>query len=171
METKNVQVAAERAARGRAGAQQQNPAKVGFAEIDNVRSYMFDIETKEVLHIDRLGADDVARAIEKLAEISIVGTRHMWIWVSKDALTLKLTENWRVKIMRDGAVVIKVTDHALIGDDKFILLSAAEGGRFVPVAKGETITWDGTEEYFSPSDILKLAKEVAKQILEQTHWL
>jgi len=171
MTKNNSQVAAERAARGQAGAQQQNPARVGSTEIDSVRSYMFDMETKEVLHIDRLGADDIARAVEKLAETSIIGPRHMWVWVSEDALTLKLSENWRVKVMRDGAVVIKVADYALVGDDKFILLSAAKEGWFVPAAKGEAVTWDGTEEYFSPSDILKLAKEVAKRILEQARWL
>jgi len=157
-------------------AQTQNQAtapKVRRDEIDDVRSYMFEeIETKEVLHIDRLGADDVARAIEKLAEMTAAGAKQMWVWVGgEDALTLKLSDIWRVKIMRDGAVIIKVPDYALIADSNFLLLCADKDGRFSVTAKGKEITWDGTEEYLSPSDLWRLARDVARRILEQTRWL
>jgi len=146
--------------------------RVVLAEIDNVRSYMFEVETKEVLHIDRLGADDVARAIERLAEMTAADAKYIWVWVGgEEALTLRLSDLWKVKIMRDAAVMIKVTDYALIADSSFLLLSADKDGWWYPVAKGKEITWDGTEEYFTPSDILRLAKDVAKRILEQTHWL
>ncbi len=143
---------------------QQN--RVPATEIDNVRSYMFEVETKEVLHIDRLGADDIARAIERLA----VGVDQTWIWVGGDRLTMKLSEHWRVKIMRDGAVVIKTGDYVLVADDKFLLL-ADRDGRYVPVAKGDEITWDGTEEYFTPSDIRRLVKETFRHVLERAQWL
>jgi len=160
-QTQNSQAAAERA------------AKIGRTEIDDVRSYMFEeMETKEVLHIDRLGADDIARAIEKLAEMTAADAKQMWVWVGgEDTLMLKLSEYWRVKIMRDGAVVIKVTDYALIADGAFLLLAVDKDGWYVPMAKGKEITWDGTEEYLTPSDILRLAKEVARRVLEQTCWL
>jgi len=39
------------------------------------------------------------------------------------------------------------------------------------MAKGKEITWDGTEEYLTPSDLLRLAKDVARRVLEQTRWL
>jgi hypothetical protein len=147
--------------------------RVGRTEIDRVRSYMFEeIETKEVLHIDRLGADDIARVIEKLAEMTAAGARQVWVWVGgEDALTLRLSEHWRVKIMRDGAVMIKVTDYALIADSEFVLLGADKDGWFIPIVRGKEITWDGTEEYLSPSDLWRLAREVARRILEQTRWL
>ena len=67
------QAAASTAAGAQAGASPatESAPKVSRDEIDYVRSYMFEeIETKEVLHIDRLGADDIARAIERLAEMS-----------------------------------------------------------------------------------------------------
>jgi len=140
-------------------------------EIDGIRSYMFEVvETKEVLHIDR-HADDIARALEKLAEMSITG-RQTWMWIGEDRVTLKLSDIWRVKIMRDGAVIIKVPDYALIADSGgFLLLHVDEGGWYVAVAKGKEITWDGTEEYFDPTDIYRLARDVARRILEQTRWL
>jgi hypothetical protein len=155
------------AAGARGGPGNRTPVK--FTEIDNVRSYMFEMEAKEVLHLDRLGADDVARALEKLAEISITGAE-MWVWVGGDRLTLKLSEHTRVRIMRDGAVLIKASNYALVADDKFVLLEESDDGWRV-VAKGETVTWDGTEEYFTPFDIIRLAKEVAKRVLEQARWL
>jgi hypothetical protein len=147
--------------------------RISRTEIDSVRSYMFEgIELRETLHIDRLGADDIARAIEKLAEMTSVASKwQMWIWVGGEELTLKLSEHWRVKITRDGAVVIKVTDYTLIADEKFLLLSADKDGYWYVAAKGKEITWDGTEEYFSPSELYRLAREVARRILEQTRWL
>jgi hypothetical protein len=147
--------------------------KVGRTEVDNVRSYMFEaVEAKDVLHVDRLGADDIARVIEKLAEMSAADMKQMWVWVGgEEALTLRLTDHWRVKIMRDGAVVIKVTDYALIADSEYLLLRVDEDGWFIPIARGREITWEGTEEYFSPSELLRLAREVAKRVLEQTRWL
>jgi hypothetical protein len=134
---------------------------------------MFEgIELRETLHIDRLGADDIARAIEKLAEMSAKMSVGIWMWIGEDRVTLKLSEYWRVKIMRDGAVIIRVPDCALIASDGgFLLLCADKDGRYVPIAKGKEITWDGTEEYFSPSELYRLAREVARRILEQTRWL
>jgi hypothetical protein len=147
--------------------------KVGRTEVDNVRSYMFEaVEAKDVLHVDRLGADDIARVIEKLAEMSAADTKQMWVWVGgEEALTLRLTDHWRVKIMRDGAVMIKVTDYALIADSEFVLLGADKDGWYRPILRGKEITWEGTEEYLSPFDLWRLAREVARRILEQTHWL
>jgi hypothetical protein len=147
--------------------------KVRRDEIDDVRSYMFEeIETKEVLHIDRLGADDIARVIEKLAEMSIEMDVGIWTWIGEDRVTLKLSDIWRVKIMRDGAVIIKVPDYALIADSGgFLLLHVDEGGWYIPTVKGKEITWDGTEEYFDPADLYRLARDVARRILEQTRWL
>ena len=138
--------------------------RVPAFEIDNVRSY-FEMETKEVLHIDRLGADDVARALEKLA---IGGA---WVCTDGDVLIIKLGNGWKVKVMRDGAVIIKVADYALVADDKFLLLRADRDGFYVPSAKGSEITWDGTEEYFTPADIRRLVKETLRRILERTQWL
>jgi hypothetical protein len=161
------EMAAEEAAGASGGPGNRTPAR--FTEIDNIRSYMFDIETKEVIHVDRLGADDVVRALEKLAEITVAGAE-LWMWVGGDRVTLKLSEHVKVKIMRDGAVIIKVPDYVLVADDKFVLLEASNDGWRV-VAKGKEITWAGTEEYFTPFDVLKLAKEVARRVLEQTRWL
>ena len=159
------------AAGARGGPGNRTPA-IPFPEVYNVRSYMFEIEKKEVLHIDRLGADDVARAIEKLAELAIAGEKYMWVWVGGEGvLTMKLTEHWKVRIARDGAVVIKAGDYVLAADDAFLLLSAESSGRYVVVAKGEEITWDGTEEYFTPADVIHLAREVARRVLEQACWV
>jgi len=103
--------------------------------------------------------------------MAVASSKQIWVWVGgEEALTLKLSEHWRVKIMRD-AVVIKVTDYALIADDSFLLLSADKDGRYMVVAKGKEITWDGTEEYFDPADLYRLARDVARRILEQTRWL
>jgi len=168
MQNKNNQMAAA----GAAGAVGAGPAtksapRVPATQLDDVRSYMFEMETKETLHVDRLGADDVARAIEKLAIQS-----RMWVCTDgDDTLIIKLSNQWKVKIMRDGAVVVKVSDYVLIADDRFILLVADKDGWYVPIAKGDEITWDGTEEYFSPSDIRRLARDVARRILEQARWL
>jgi len=141
--------------------------KLPAFEIDSIRSYMFEMETKEVLHIDRLGADDIARALERLA----VGVDQAWIWVGDDRLTMKLSDRWRVKIMRDSAVVVKAGDYVLIADSRFVLLRADEYGGYVPIAKGSEITWDGTEEHFTPADIRRLVKETIKRILERAQWL
>ncbi len=143
----------------------RTPARVPVFEIDNVRSYMFEVEAKEVLHIDRLGAADVVETLEKMA----VGDR-AWVCTDGDVLIIKLSNHWRVKVMRD-ATVIKAGDYVLVADDKFLLLAADRDGRYIPLAKGNEITWDGTEEFFTPSDIRRLAKDVARRILEQTHWL
>jgi hypothetical protein len=142
-------------------ARQQN--RVPVTQIDDVRSYMFEIETKEVLHIDRLGAEDIARAIEKLAVVKSV-----WVWAG-EYVSIKLAD-WKVKIMRD-AVVVNTGDYVLVADDRFLLLRADKDGWYVPVAKGDKITWDGTEEYLRPSDLRRVVKDALKHILERTHWL
>ncbi len=138
--------------------------RIPATEIDNVRSYMFEMETKEVLHIDRLGADDVVETLEKMA----VGGA--WVCTDGDVLIIKLGNHWRVKVMRDAAV-IKAGDYVLVADDKFLLLTADKDGWYVPVAKGNEITWGGTEEYFTPSDIRSMVKDVLKRVLESTQWL
>ena len=139
--------------------------RVPAFEIDDVRSYMFEVETKEVLHIDRLGADDVARALEKLA---IGGA---WVCTDGDVLIIKLGNGWKVKVMRDGATVVKAGDYVLIADYRFVLLRADEYGGYVPIAKGGEITWDGTEEFFAPSDIRHMVKDAMKRVLERAQWL
>jgi hypothetical protein len=154
-----------------AGARQQNPARIPATEIYDVRSYMFELETKEVLHIDRVGnpwASDIARVLEKLA----VGVPAVAIMsISDDYISLKVGDRWKVGISRDGAVIIKVPDCVLVADDKFLLLCMDDSGLYVPVAKAETITWDGTEEYFEPADVRRMIKDVLKRVLERTQWL
>ncbi len=165
MQNKNPQPAAERAA-GAGGnpARQQN--RVPAFEIATVRSYMFEqIETKETLHIDRLGAEDVVMTLEKLAMPSRV-----WVCTDGDVSIIKLNERWRVKIMRD-AVIVKAGDYVLVADDRFLLLRADEDGGYVPIVKGSEITWAGTEEYFTPFDVRRFVKDTARRILEQARWL
>jgi len=146
--------------------------KFGFGEIGYVRSYMVDMETKEILHIDRIGnpwVRDIIMVLEKLAVgVPDVAT----LIISNDFVTLKLDERRKkVRINRDGAVMIKVADCALIADEKFLLLCVGEDGLYAPLAKGDMITWDGTEEYFTPAEIRQLVKETIKRILQLTHWL
>ena len=147
------------------------PAKIPAAEIYSVRSYMFDIETRESLWLDRVGnpwAEDIAKALEKVA----VGVPTLAsVSISDDFVVLKLTKNWRVGISRDGAAVIKVSDCALVADSRFLLMCMDKDGYYVPVAKSETVTWDSTEEYFTPADIRRLVKEAIKRILERARWL
>ncbi|MFZ8840100.1 MAG: hypothetical protein ACO2PM_14565 [Pyrobaculum sp.] len=138
--------------------------RVPVTQIDDVRSYMFEIETKEVLHIDRLGADDVVRSIEKLAV-----TKSVWVWADEGMISIKLA-NWKIKVMRD-AVVVNAGDYVLVADDRFLLLRADRDGWYVPVAKGNEITWDGTEEYLRPSDIRRMVKDVLKRVIERASWL
>jgi hypothetical protein len=157
--SKNKNQVAALSAAGVGGNPARQQKRVPITQIDDVRSYMFEIETKEVLHIDRLGAEDIARAIEKLAV-----TKSAWIWAS-EYVSIKLNDRWKVKIMRD-AVVIKVDDYVLIADDKFLLLHADRDGWFIPVAKGREITWDGTEEFLRPSDLRRVVKDTLKRILE-----
>jgi hypothetical protein len=151
---------------------QQAPAKIPVAEIYNVRSYMFDdIETRESLWLDRVGnpwAEDIAKVLENLA---IGVPTPATVSISDDYVALKLTKNWKVGIGRDGAVVIKVSDCALIADSKFLLLCMDKDGYYTPVAKSEEITWDGTEEYYVPSDIRRLVKDVLRRVLERAQWL
>ena len=149
---------------------QNQITKFKFSEVIHVRSYVVDMETEETIHLDRVNASskDIALALEKLAFYSPKAT---WLWISNDTVTLKLTENWKVSLSRDGAVVIKVPDCALIVDEKILLLCVDEDGLYAPVAKAETVTWDGTEEYFAPADIRRLVKETIKRILQLAHWL
>ena len=151
------------------GAWQQN--KVPSAEIYSVRSYMFDVETRESLWLDRVDnpwAKDITRLLEKVA----MGVPTLAsVSISDDFIVLKLTKNWKIGISRDGTVVIKVSDCALIADSRFLLLCMDDNGTYVPVAKGETVTWDGTEEYFTPSDVRRLVKETLKRVLERARWL
>ena len=65
--------------------------RVPAFEIGNVRSYMFEMETKEALHIARLGADDIARALEKLA---IGGA---WVCTDGDVLIIKLGKTYKLE--------------------------------------------------------------------------
>jgi hypothetical protein len=147
------------------------PARIPATEIYNIRSDMFEIEVRETLWLDRIDnpwAVDIARTLEKLA-MGIPATVPMLI--SDDYVMMKVTDRWKVGISRDGAVIIKVSDCVLIADDKFLLLCMGEDGRYAPIAKGETITWDGTEEYFEPSDIRRLIKDALKRVLERVRWL
>jgi len=162
--SKNQNQVAAPAAAGVGGnpAWQQN--RVPVTHIYDVRSYMFEIETKEVLHIDRMGADDIARAIEKLAV-----TKSVWVWADEGMISMKLA-NWKIKVMRD-AVVVNAGDYVLVADDRFLLLRADRDGWYVPVAKGNEITWDGTEEYLRPSDLRRVVKDVLRRVIECVGWL
>ena len=164
MKTQN-NVAPQGARAGGNPAWQQN--RVPATEIDSIRSYMFEeVEKKEVLHLDRLGADDIVGALEKMA----VGDR-TWVCSDGDVLIIKLGNGRqkKVKIMRD-AVAIKAGDYALVADDKFLLMRATEDGFYELLAKGDEITWDGTEEYFTPSDVRRHAMDVAKRVLGQARF-
>ncbi len=169
--TQNVQVAPEGARARAGGLVTERPARIPVTEIYSVRSYMTEIETRETLWLDRVGnpwAEDIARTLEKLA-VGVPAVVSMLI--SDDYMSMKVTDAWRVGISRDGAVIIKVSDCALIADDKFLLLCVGEDGLYAPIAKSETITWDGTEEFFTPSDIRRLVKETFRRILERVQWL
>jgi hypothetical protein len=153
------------------GAARQQNAAISRSDVVNVRSYMFEIETREALWLDRVGnpwAEDIARALERLAMGTPATTS---LLISGDYVAMKVAEAWRVGISRDGAVVVKVPDCVLVADDKFLLLCMDESGLYVPVAKSETITWDGTEEYFTPSDIRRMVKDVLKRVIERAGWL
>jgi hypothetical protein len=162
--SKNQNQVAAPAAAGVGGnpAWQQN--RVPVTHIYDVRSYMFEIETKEVLHIDRLGAEDIARTIEELAV-----AKSAWIWADEDIISMKLGK-WKVKAMRD-AVVINAGDYVLVADDRFVLLRADRDGWYIPIAKGDEVTWDGTEELLRPSDIRRMVKDVLKRVIEYATWL
>ncbi|MFZ8810585.1 MAG: hypothetical protein ACO2PN_21065 [Pyrobaculum sp.] len=149
-----------------AGLATEQAPKIPAFEVDEARSYMFEVETKEVLHLDRLGADDIVRTLEKMA----VGDR-TWVCSDGDVLIIKLGNGRqkKVKIMRD-AVAIKAGDYALVADDKFLLMRATEDGFYELLAKGDEITWDGTEEYFTPSDVRRHAMDVAKRVLGQARF-
>jgi hypothetical protein len=132
---------------------------------------MFDIETKEALWLDRTGStwtEDIARALERLA-VGVPAT--VSLIISDDYVAMKVTEKWKVGISRDGAVIIKVSDCVLVADDKFLLLCVDKDGLYMPVAKSETITWSGTEEFFEPADVRRLVKETLKRVLERASWL
>jgi len=151
------------------GAWQQN--KVPSAEIYSVRSYMFDVETRETLWLDRVDnpwAKDITRLLEKVA-IEVPDTAS--VSISSELIVLKLTRNWKVGISRDGAVVVKVSDCVLVADSKFLLLCMDKDGYYTPVAKSEMITWDGTEEYFTTYDLRRLVKDVLRRVLERAQWL
>ncbi len=144
--------------------------RIPATEIYSVRSYMIEIKTREVLHLDRAGtwAGDIARTLEKLAVgVPVVASMS----ISDDYISMKVSNNWKVGISRDSTVIIKVSDCVLIADDKFLLLCVDESGLYVPIAKSETITWDSTEEYFTPSDIRRLVKETFRRIFERVQWL
>ena len=162
--SKNQNQVAAPAAAGVGGnpAWQQN--RVPVTHIYDVRSYMFEIETKEVLHIDRMGADDIARAIEELAV-----AKSIWIWADEDVLSMKLGK-WKIRVMPDS-VVVNAGDYVLVADDRFLLLRADRDGWYVPVAKGNEITWDGTEEYLRPSDLRRVVKDVLRRVIECVGWL
>jgi hypothetical protein len=150
----------------------QTQTKIHRTEINDVRSYMIEMETRETIQLDRLGnpwAQDIIKTLERLALGMIPAMAAMSI--SDDYISMKVTDHWRVGIARDGAVVIKVPDCALVADSKFLLLCADKDGLYAPIAKGETITWDGTEEYFTPFDIYRLVKETLKRVLERVSWL
>jgi len=156
-----------------AGIMTRQQYRVPASEIYNVRSYMFEeLETKEVLHIDRIDnpwAVDIARTLEKLA-VGIPAVVSMLI--SDDYVMMKVTDRWKVGISHDGAVIIRVPDCVLVADDKFLLMCIMDNsGLYTPLAKGETVTWDGTEEYFEPADIHRLIKDVLRRVLERGYWL
>ncbi len=173
MKSKNVQVGPAEGPGAGGGPGNRIPALMAISrsEINDVRSYMFEIETRETLWLDRVGnpwAEDIARTLEKLA-VGVPAVAS--VLISDDYISMKVTDAWRVGISRDGAVIIKVSDCALIADDRFLLLCVGEDGLYVPIAKSETITWDGTEEYFTPSDIRRMVKDTLKRILERAQWL
>ena len=171
MEKTKNNVAAERAAGAQAGGlATERPAKIPVAEIYSVRSYMFDIETKESIWLDRVNswAKDIARVLETIAiEVPTPAT----VSISDDFIMMKLSKSWKVGISRDGAVVVKVSDCVLVADSKFLLLCMDKDGYYTPVAKSEMITWDGTEEYFTTYDLRRLVKDVLRRVLERAQWL
>jgi len=170
MANRNSQAVGASPAGARGGPGNRTPA-ISRSDVVNVRSYMFEIETREALWLDRVGnpwAEDIARALERLAMGAPATTS---LLISGDYVAMKVAEAWRVGISRDGAVIIKVPDCVLVADNKFLLLCMDEFGLYVPVAKSETITWSGTEEYFTPSDIRRMVKDELKRVLERTYWI
>jgi hypothetical protein len=140
-------------------------------ETSHVRSYMAETETVDVLHLDRVEnpwARDIAETIEKLvAEMPSVAQ----LFVGNGYVAVNVTKNARVEVWRDGVAVIKVTDCVLIVDNKFLLMCADRDGLYAPVVKAETVTWDGTEEYFTPFDIFRIARDAVRRILERASWV
>jgi hypothetical protein len=171
-QTQNSQLAAGQTAGARGGPGNRTPA-VNAAEIYSVRSYMFDIETRESLWLDRIRAgnpwvEDIARVLEYMAtKMPAVAT----VLISDEYVALKIKDKWKIAISRDSAVAIKVPDCALIADDRFLLLCMDDSGLYKPIAKSETITWDGTEEFFEPADIRRLVKETLQRVFERVRWL
>jgi hypothetical protein len=140
-------------------------------ETSYVRSYIAETETVDVLHLDRVDnpwVKDVVRAIEKLvAEMPATAS----LSISDSCVTMKVTDTWKVEIWRDGTVIIKVPDCVLIADDNFVLMCADKDGMYATVAKAKTVTWDGTEEYFTPSDVRHIVRDTLRRVLERTRWL
>jgi hypothetical protein len=152
-------------------ANQQAPVEITAGEVSRVRSYMFEIEAKEVLHIDRVDntwARDIARVLENVL-VETPATAHLVI--SNEHVGLKLSRSWKVEIWRDGAVIIKAADCALVADDKFLLLCMNKDGLYEVVAKAELITWNGTEEYFAPIDVYRNVRQALKRVFERASWL
>lgn len=148
------------------------PARIPATEIYNIRSDMFEIEVRETLWLDRIDnpwAVDIARTLEKLA-MGIPAVTSMSI--SDSYVSMKVTDSWKVGISRDGATIIWVSDCVLVADDKFLLMCIMDNsGLYTPLAKSEVITWDGTEEYFEPTDVRRLIKDVLRRVLERVRWL
>jgi len=101
--------------------QNQTPKtpKFRFGEISYVRSYMVDMEVKEILHIDRVDNPWVRDIIMVLEKLSVGVPDVATLIISNDFVTLKLDERRKkVRINRDGSVVVKVPDCVLVSDSK-----------------------------------------------------
>jgi hypothetical protein len=135
------------------------------------------VEKKEIVTIDHYGARDIIDALESLAHraqcirspgVDCPGFRYESYGVefNADKLTLYLTGFWAITLRRSGEIIIEGGDAMLTVDSGFVL-HTAEG----KVVESERITWNGTEEVYTPSELKKIIRERVKAVLSLMGWL
>jgi len=134
-------------------------------------------EKRKIITLDYEGAHDIIDALEFLAHNAICirnrgvdcpSFRHNSYSVEFDAdrLTLYLTGFWAITLSRDGRLIVEGDDATLTVGNNFVL-HTADG----KVIEGEEVTWNGTEEIYTPSEFHKSVKEDVKTVLDLIGWL
>jgi len=131
------------------------------------------VEKREIMTLDYEGGRDIIDALESLAHNAIcVSNRGVdchesyGVEFNADRLTLYLTGFWAITLSRDGRLAVEGGDAMLTVDEaKFVL---HVGDRTI---ESERITWNGTEEVYTPSELKKIIRERVKTILGLMGWL
>jgi len=129
-------------------------------------------EEKKTITLDSYGAQDIIDAIESLVMTEICLKNNMPTCGRYKSARIVLGRNYvkflskksLITLFGGELLIIRSKNHKLIvyGDDVFFRLFRGER----LIAKGRRLTWDGTEEIFTPQELFRFIQRTIRSILD-----